>query len=36
VGAAANRAVVRGMVVVCAAALGLSMLIYGRLIGTAI
>jgi phospholipid/cholesterol/gamma-HCH transport system permease protein len=36
VGAAANRAVVRGMVVVCAAALGLSMLIYGRIIGTAI
>jgi phospholipid/cholesterol/gamma-HCH transport system permease protein len=36
VGAAANRAVIRGMVVVCAAALGLSMLIYGRLVGTAI
>jgi phospholipid/cholesterol/gamma-HCH transport system permease protein len=36
VGAAANRAVIRGMVVVCAAALGLSMLIYGRIIGTAI
>ena len=32
VGAAANRAVIRGMVVVCAASLGLSMLIYGRLV----
>jgi phospholipid/cholesterol/gamma-HCH transport system permease protein len=36
VGAAANRAVIRGMVVVCAAALGLSMLVYGRLVGTAL
>lgn len=32
VGAAANRAVVRGMIVVCMTALGLSLLIYGRLV----
>lgn len=32
VGHAANRAVIRGMVVVCAASLGLSMLIYGHLV----
>lgn len=32
VGAAANRAVVRGMIVVCLCALGLSLLIYGHLV----
>ncbi len=32
VGKAANRAVIRGMIVVCAACLGLSTLIYGRLL----
>ncbi|HEY1097557.1 MAG TPA: ABC transporter permease [Myxococcota bacterium] len=32
VGRAANRAVIRGMIVVCAASLLLSMLIYGRLV----
>jgi phospholipid/cholesterol/gamma-HCH transport system permease protein len=34
VGRAANRAVIRSMVVVCAASLALSMLIYGRLVHT--